>query len=153
MEIIFQFQSVKTLIYNKTKMGESESENEAPKVKLRPIVRLGMFLISHSHLLRYPRTYFSLFLHSFIHSFIALILILVWCFFCFFSVVCCTAGVLTLLLLPLLAKNTYISENALMPGLTFSLLVFFLIVTLSSFDYTQFENEYYGIFRLKYLIS
>ncbi|KAM4132602.1 hypothetical protein ACJW30_01G263600 [Castanea mollissima] len=64
-------------------MGESESESEAPKVKLRPIVRLGMFLISHSHLL---------------------------------SVVCCTAGVLTLLLLPLLAKNTYISENALMPG-------------------------------------
>ncbi|KAH7529213.1 hypothetical protein FEM48_Zijuj05G0160700 [Ziziphus jujuba var. spinosa] len=33
-----------------------------------------------------------------------------------FSIVCCTAGVLPLLLLPVLAKNTYISENALMPG-------------------------------------
>lgn len=52
-------------------------------MKPRPIVRLGILLISHSLLL---------------------------------SVVCCTAGVLTLLLLPLLAKNTYISENALMPG-------------------------------------
>lgn len=52
-------------------------------MKPRPIVRLGIFLISHSLLV---------------------------------SVVCCTAGVLALLLLPLLAKNTYISENALMPG-------------------------------------
>lgn len=32
------------------------------------------------------------------------------------SVVCCTAGVLALLLLPVLAKKTYVSENALMPG-------------------------------------
>ncbi|OMO59272.1 Gaa1-like, GPI transamidase component [Corchorus capsularis] len=32
------------------------------------------------------------------------------------SVLCCTAGVLALFLLPVLAKNTYISENALMPG-------------------------------------
>ncbi|XP_039158068.1 glycosylphosphatidylinositol anchor attachment 1 protein isoform X2 [Eucalyptus grandis] len=32
------------------------------------------------------------------------------------SVVCCVSGVLALLLLPVLAKNTYISENALMPG-------------------------------------
>ncbi|XP_072961254.1 uncharacterized protein [Typha angustifolia] len=32
------------------------------------------------------------------------------------SVVCCVAGFVALLLLPLLAKNTYISENALMPG-------------------------------------
>lgn len=32
------------------------------------------------------------------------------------SVLCCLAGLLTLLLLPVLAKNTYISENALMPG-------------------------------------
>ncbi|KAG6720041.1 hypothetical protein I3843_03G040000 [Carya illinoinensis] len=61
----------------------AESEAEAPKAKPRPIVRLGIFLISHSFL---------------------------------FSVICCTAGVLTLLLLPVLAKNTYISENALMPG-------------------------------------
>ncbi|XP_057947737.1 uncharacterized protein LOC131143453 [Malania oleifera] len=32
------------------------------------------------------------------------------------SAVCCTAGVLALLLLPVLAKTTYVSENALMPG-------------------------------------
>ncbi|KAK1295131.1 hypothetical protein QJS10_CPA16g01167 [Acorus calamus] len=32
------------------------------------------------------------------------------------SVLCCLAGLLTLLLLPVLAKNTYVSENALMPG-------------------------------------
>ncbi|XP_062106933.1 uncharacterized protein LOC133818210 [Humulus lupulus] len=62
------------------------AENETPpprKAKQRPIVRLGIFLISHSFL---------------------------------FSLVCCTAGVIALLLLPILAKNTYISENALMPG-------------------------------------
>nr|XP_048327222.1 glycosylphosphatidylinositol anchor attachment 1 protein-like isoform X2 [Ziziphus jujuba var. spinosa] len=59
------------------------AEREAPRTKQRPIVRLGIFFISHSLL---------------------------------FSVVCCTAGVLALLLLPVLAKNTYISENALMPG-------------------------------------
>ncbi|KAI3713239.1 hypothetical protein L1987_71813 [Smallanthus sonchifolius] len=34
----------------------------------------------------------------------------------FVSVVCCTAGVLALLLLPVLAKKTYVSENALLPG-------------------------------------
>ncbi|KAJ0978948.1 hypothetical protein J5N97_014422 [Dioscorea zingiberensis] len=33
-----------------------------------------------------------------------------------FSVVCCIAGLIAILLLPVLAKNTYISENALMPG-------------------------------------
>ncbi|KAK1438815.1 hypothetical protein QVD17_04626 [Tagetes erecta] len=32
------------------------------------------------------------------------------------SVVCCIAGVLALLLLPVLAKKTYVSENALLPG-------------------------------------
>lgn len=32
------------------------------------------------------------------------------------SFLCCFAGVIALLLLPVLAKNTYISENALMPG-------------------------------------
>ncbi|KAK4426125.1 Glycosylphosphatidylinositol anchor attachment 1 protein [Sesamum alatum] len=53
------------------------------KPKPRPIIRIGLFLISHS---------------------------------LFVSVVCCTAGILALLLLPALAKNTYISENALMPG-------------------------------------
>lgn len=38
------------------------------------------------------------------------------------SVICFAAGVLGLLLLPVLAKNTYISENALMPGSTSSML-------------------------------
>ncbi|KAL8266398.1 hypothetical protein R6Q59_003742 [Mikania micrantha] len=33
-----------------------------------------------------------------------------------FSVVCCIAGVLALLLFPVLAKKTYVSENALLPG-------------------------------------
>ncbi|VFQ72097.1 unnamed protein product [Cuscuta campestris] len=61
-------------------MAEAES---SVKPKPRPIIRIGLFLISHSFLV---------------------------------SVVCCLAGVLTLLLLPALAKNTYISENALMPG-------------------------------------
>ncbi|XP_055961155.1 uncharacterized protein LOC126674204 [Mercurialis annua] len=69
--------------------SETEKEQENPKIKPRPIVRLGIFLISHS---------------------------------IFFSVICCTAGVLALLLLPVLAKNTYISENALMPGSASSML-------------------------------
>ncbi|KAK3033072.1 hypothetical protein RJ639_035698 [Escallonia herrerae] len=38
------------------------------------------------------------------------------------SVICCTAGVFALLLLPILAKNTYISENALLPGSARSML-------------------------------
>ncbi|XP_027101829.2 uncharacterized protein [Coffea arabica] len=59
------------------------AEKEPVKSKPRPIIRLGLFLMSHSLLV---------------------------------SVVCCTAGILALLLLPVLAKNTYISENALMPG-------------------------------------
>ncbi|KAJ7970786.1 Glycosylphosphatidylinositol anchor attachment 1 protein [Quillaja saponaria] len=59
------------------------AESNTSKRRTRPIVRLGILLISHS---------------------------------LFFSVVCCIAGVLALLLLPILAKNTYISENALMPG-------------------------------------
>jgi len=33
-----------------------------------------------------------------------------------FSVICCSAGIFALLLLPSLAKNTYLSENALIPG-------------------------------------
>ncbi|WOL00628.1 glycosylphosphatidylinositol anchor attachment 1 protein [Canna indica] len=32
------------------------------------------------------------------------------------SVLCCIAGLISFLLLPVLAKNTYVSENALMPG-------------------------------------
>lgn len=32
------------------------------------------------------------------------------------SVLCCSSGILALLLLPVLAKNTYVSENALIPG-------------------------------------
>ncbi|EYU34737.1 hypothetical protein ABFS82_11G130400 [Erythranthe guttata] len=61
-------------------MAETEP---AVKSKPRPIMRISLFLVSHSLL---------------------------------FSVVCCTAGIVALLILPLLAKNTYISENALMPG-------------------------------------
>ncbi|PHU25587.1 hypothetical protein BC332_03919 [Capsicum chinense] len=62
---------------------ETMSEGEPPKPKPRPIIRLGLFLISHSFIV---------------------------------SVACCAAGIFALLLLPVLAKNTYISENALMPG-------------------------------------
>nr|GMD78135.1 glycosylphosphatidylinositol anchor attachment 1 protein [Ipomoea batatas] len=59
------------------------AESDPTEPKPRPIIRIGLLLVSHSLLV---------------------------------SVVCCTAGVLALLLLPVLAKNTYISENALMPG-------------------------------------
>ncbi|XP_074275032.1 uncharacterized protein LOC141599049 [Silene latifolia] len=38
------------------------------------------------------------------------------------SSICCIAGVVALLILPVLAKNTYISENALMPGSASSML-------------------------------
>ncbi|XP_031098520.1 glycosylphosphatidylinositol anchor attachment 1 protein [Ipomoea triloba] len=59
------------------------AKTDPTEPKPRPIIRIGLLLVSHSLLV---------------------------------SVVCCTAGVLALLLLPVLAKNTYISENALMPG-------------------------------------
>ncbi|KAL3526387.1 hypothetical protein ACH5RR_011043 [Cinchona calisaya] len=60
------------------------AENDEPvKPQPRPIIRIGLFLMSHSLLV---------------------------------SLVCCTAGIIALLLLPVLAKNTYISENALIPG-------------------------------------
>ncbi|CAJ1946665.1 unnamed protein product [Sphenostylis stenocarpa] len=59
------------------------NENSSAKPRVRPIVRIGIFLISHSNIV---------------------------------SLICFLAGVLALLLLPVLAKNTYISENALMPG-------------------------------------
>ncbi|WCJ20663.1 GPI transamidase component family protein / Gaa1-like family protein [Euphorbia peplus] len=70
-------------------MDETKVEMDTPKVKPRPIVRIGIFLISRSLIV---------------------------------SVVCCMAGVLALFLLPVLAKNTYISENALMPGSASSML-------------------------------
>ncbi|XP_017223037.1 uncharacterized protein LOC108199635 isoform X1 [Daucus carota subsp. sativus] len=59
------------------------------RVKPRPIIRIGLFIISHSTLV---------------------------------SIVCCVTGVLALLLLPVLAKSTYFSENALMPGSAKSML-------------------------------
>ncbi|MQL99997.1 hypothetical protein Taro_032728 [Colocasia esculenta] len=62
-------------------MGKEEKQNVKRKVRL--IVCLGAFIVSHSVLV---------------------------------SILCCTAGYITLLLLPILAKNTYISENALMPA-------------------------------------
>ncbi|KAE9602392.1 hypothetical protein Lal_00049561 [Lupinus albus] len=62
-------------------MGEGEVERA--KVRAKPILRMGIFLISHSS---------------------------------YVSVICLIAAVVALLLLPVLAKNTYISENALMPG-------------------------------------
>ncbi|KAJ4882487.1 GPI transamidase component family protein / Gaa1-like family protein [Raphanus sativus] len=68
---------------------EVKTDDGSPKLKPRPIVQLGIFLISHSPV---------------------------------FSVVFSAAGVMALLLLPLLAKNTYISENALMPGSARSML-------------------------------
>ncbi|CAN6572276.1 unnamed protein product [Malus baccata var. baccata] len=71
-------------------MADSGSETAAgAKPKRKPIVWLGIFLISHSF---------------------------------FFSVVFSAAGVVALLLLPVIAKNTYISENALMPGSAASML-------------------------------
>ncbi|CAI9106347.1 OLC1v1005477C1 [Oldenlandia corymbosa var. corymbosa] len=59
------------------------AETEAVKSNPRPIIRIGLFFMSHSLLV---------------------------------SVVCYVAGIFALLLLPILSKNTYISENALMPG-------------------------------------
>ncbi|PNX57239.1 glycosylphosphatidylinositol anchor attachment 1 [Trifolium pratense] len=66
----------------------AENENvTAKKPRVRPIVRLGIFLISHSN---------------------------------YVSLICFVSGIVALLLLPILAKNTYVSENALMPGYTLS---------------------------------
>lgn len=106
-------------------MGEGEGEGEGggrakqkqkQKQRARPIVRIGIFLISHSNFVRLP---FSL-------SQLSFILFTSFSFshrrFVFCSVVCFIAGVVALLLLPILAKNTYISENALMPGSANSML-------------------------------
>ncbi|XP_010492962.1 PREDICTED: glycosylphosphatidylinositol anchor attachment 1 protein isoform X2 [Camelina sativa] len=68
---------------------EVKTDDGSLKIKPRPIVQLGIFLVAHSPV---------------------------------FSVVFSAAGVLALLILPLLAKNTYISENALMPGSARSML-------------------------------
>ncbi|CAN8255874.1 unnamed protein product [Cochlearia groenlandica] len=68
---------------------EMKTDDGSPKIKPRPIVQLGIFLIAHSSV---------------------------------FSVVFSAAGLLALLILPLLSKNTYISENALMPGSARSML-------------------------------
>ncbi|KAL9256949.1 Glycosylphosphatidylinositol anchor attachment 1 protein-like protein [Drosera capensis] len=64
-------------------MGENETGPTTRKKRVRPVVRIGILLMSH-HVI--------------------------------FSVACYVAGVVALFLLPVLAKNTYISENALMPG-------------------------------------
>lgn len=63
-------------------MVENDSVPEK-KPRIRPIVRLGFFLISHSN---------------------------------YVSLLCFVSGIVALLLLPILANNTYTSENALMPG-------------------------------------
>ncbi|KAI3941222.1 hypothetical protein MKX01_029796 [Papaver californicum] len=64
-------------------MENNIPDSQNPKPVPRPILRIGIFLISHN---------------------------------VFFSLVFCIGGILALFLLPLMAKNTYISENALMPG-------------------------------------
>jgi len=86
-------------------------------------VRLGVFLVSHHILFRFtilspsccslnPSFHPFSFPKLTIHHFPV-------------SVLCCSAGIITLLLLPSLAKNTYLSENALIPGiLPFSLFLF-----------------------------
>ncbi|GAU31851.1 hypothetical protein TSUD_114620 [Trifolium subterraneum] len=69
-------------------MAENENVTaNKPKPRVRPIVRLGIFLISHSN---------------------------------YVSLLCFVAGIVALLVLPIFAKNTYVSENALMPGYTLS---------------------------------
>lgn len=115
------------------------AESETPAARRRPLVRLGIFLISHSVLVRYV-WFLMIDLYVFKSQFIDY-----WSEFndsdggfefwiwireyngglgCV-SVVFCAAGILALLLLPVLAKNTYISENALMPG-QFIRFLFFL---------------------------
>ncbi|KAM7280013.1 hypothetical protein ACFE04_007147 [Oxalis oulophora] len=64
-------------------MASTSTVTIPPVARQRPIVRLGIFLISHSLIV---------------------------------SVLCCISAIISLLLLPVLAKNTYISENALLPG-------------------------------------
>jgi hypothetical protein len=97
-------------------MVENDSVPEK-KPRIRPIVRLGFFLISHSNYVRYTLRY--------IHTFFIWIWIWIWrinewvritVLVGFFSLLCFVSGIVALLLLPILANNTYTSENALMPG-------------------------------------
>lgn len=103
----------------KETMAESEIAT-ATKPRVRRFVRVGIFLISHSNYVRYT---------------LLLNLSFCLCFaefefqsdctmnnrVAFFSFIGFVSGIVALLLLPMLAKNTYISENALMPGYTLSL--------------------------------
>lgn len=107
------------------------AETEPAKPSPRPIIRIGLYFMSHNTLVRFIRflsfsrlivLFLELFLFAFgIHSAkkIGSVLDYVLLKFANFvesSLVCCAAGVLALFFLPVLAKNTYISENALMPG-------------------------------------
>jgi glycosylphosphatidylinositol transamidase len=99
----------------------AENKNvTAKKPRVRPIVRLGIFLISHSNYVRYTLLSCSSssefeFEYEFEFNY--------WINNCvsFFSLICFVSGIVALLLLPILAKNTYVSENALMPGSILSL--------------------------------
>ena len=104
-------------------LAEQETQ---PKPRL--IVRLGVFLASHRILFRFtilspsccslnPSFHPFSFPKLTIHHFPV-------------SVLCCSAGIITLLLLPSLAKNTYLSENALIPGILPSSLFLFTVTLL-----------------------
>lgn len=95
---------------------EVKTDDGSPKIKPRPIVQLGIFLISHSPVFR-----LTCFRHHFASQ--CLLVSMFWLRWWCYSVVFSAAGVMALLLLPLLAKNTYISENALMPGLNECLII------------------------------
>lgn len=103
------------------KEEEVKTDDGSPKIKPRPIVQLGIFLISHSPVFR-----LTCFRHHFASQ--CLLVSMFWLRWWCYSVVFSAAGVMALLLLPLLAKNTYISENALMPGLNVSCFCFLMSV-------------------------
>jgi GPI-anchor transamidase subunit GAA1 len=91
-------------------MESSAKQEKQPKPRL--IVRLGLFLASHHIFFRFAINFFPLaavfsayFLVPLTHSSPFGV-----------SVICCCAGIVALFLLPSLAKNTYLSENALIPG-------------------------------------
>nr|CAB3477958.1 unnamed protein product [Digitaria exilis] len=91
-------------------MESSAKQETQPKPRL--IVRLGVFLASHHILFRF--TLISPYVCSLNPSFGPFFLTHPSPFE--ISVICCFAGIIALLLLPSLAKNTYLSENALIPG-------------------------------------